>query len=449
MSIPPRCDVAIIGGGPAGSMAAAYLARAGYHVVVVDKQHHPRYAVGESLIPDFWRYCDEAGVAAAVEAEGFVRKAGGLVAWQGTLRRVAFKDFGYTRPALHVERDRFDQLLLDNSRSLGAQVVEGVAVHHVEFGPEAETGGKAGVRLCLRAVDGGEETELTCRYVIDASGQAAVIGRRLGLRHMDENFRFMSVWGYFDGSDYLTPTGDIHPAQEVSRIPPATFVTSLGPEHNWGWSWHIMLRHTTSVGLVIPVDTVKSVKESETGWEDFFLHQCETLPILSRLLEPARFVPGSVRLTRHYAYRSSAVAGPGFFLTGDGAGFIDPIFSVGVVLALYSGRAAAWAVERCLQAPDRAADTRSLYTHQLQGRLDLARTLALPNYGLDEPQTLATAQRMAQFAGGAVQSLMYGAALLVNRGPNVDAIFADAQVRNYARARIPTLPELALAPSSS
>src|SRR4051794_20525758 len=106
MGIPAKCDVVVIGGGPAGSMAATYLARAGYHAVLFDKERHPRNVVGESLIPDFWKYCDEAGVTPAIEAEGFVRKAGGIVDWHGATNRLIFGDFGFTRAALHVDRDR-------------------------------------------------------------------------------------------------------------------------------------------------------------------------------------------------------------------------------------------------------------------------------------------------------------------------------------------------------
>src|SRR5882672_6981569 len=114
MRIPTQCDVVVIGGGPAGSLAATYLCQAGYQVVLFDKQKHPRYQVGESLIPDFWKYCDEAGVSKKIVDEGFLPKAGGTVDWHGAIHRVAFKDFGYTRPALHIERDRFDLILLDH-----------------------------------------------------------------------------------------------------------------------------------------------------------------------------------------------------------------------------------------------------------------------------------------------------------------------------------------------
>ncbi len=110
--IPPRCDVVVIGGGPAGSIAATLLAQKGYEVVLFERERHPRYRVGESLIPHFWKYCDMVGVSEKILADGFIQKAGGTTIWGGVVRQMGFKDFGYGRPALHVERDRLDQILL-------------------------------------------------------------------------------------------------------------------------------------------------------------------------------------------------------------------------------------------------------------------------------------------------------------------------------------------------
>src|SRR5688572_3900963 len=101
--IPSQCDVVVIGGGPAGSLVATYLSQKGYQVVLLEKQKHPRYLVGESVLPDVWKYFDEAGVSDQIMAEGFIQKAGGSVDWNGAMHRLSFKDFGYTRPALHVE----------------------------------------------------------------------------------------------------------------------------------------------------------------------------------------------------------------------------------------------------------------------------------------------------------------------------------------------------------
>src|SRR3990172_2482030 len=109
-SIPRSADVAVIGGGPAGSIAASQLALAGYAVVLLEKAKHPRPTVGESLIPQFWKFTDQIGASASIESDGFIAKGGGLSLWRGQLRQLKFSDFGYSRPGLHVERDRFDLL---------------------------------------------------------------------------------------------------------------------------------------------------------------------------------------------------------------------------------------------------------------------------------------------------------------------------------------------------
>lgn len=414
MSIPKSCDVVVIGGGPAGSMTAAYLARAGYQVVLLEKAKHPRNTVGESLIPDFWKYCDEAKVAEKIAAEGFLRKAGGIVDWHGETSRLAFKDFGYTRPALHVERDRFDDILLRHAGEQGAQVHEEIAVQSVELSDD-------GARLNYRAVGDERSAQIACRFTVDASGQNSVITRQLGLRVIDEDFRFMSVWGYFYDSKYLAPDGQIHPAASAAAIPPTTFVSSVPGTGAWGWSWHIMLRKWTSVGLVLPIEAAKSVKGNTAAWENYLLQKCEAMPRLNALLSGARLAPDSVRVIRDYSYSATRVAGPGFFLVGDAAGFVDPIFSIGIVLGMYSAQAAAWAIDRSLRSPDRVAQNQAIYTSQLQSRMQLSRALALPKYEAGSTATLEARQAM-QFTDTNAKKLIRAASALTARSEHFHAL---------------------------
>lgn len=416
MDIPGSCDVAVIGGGPAGSLAAAYLARSGYDIVLFEKQKHPRPTVGESLIPDFWKYCDEVGVSETLQAEGFISKAGGTVDWNGTRRRVAFKDYGYTRPALHVERDRFDDILLRHAAKSGVRVLEEVAVHGVQLNGHA-------VRLSYRPPDG-QSAEIHCRFVIDASGQASLIGRQLGLRVLDEDFRFMSVWGYFKGARYYAADGETYAAVSCRDVPPTTYVCSVPGTGDWGWCWHILLRDCTSLGFVLPREVIKDVKDSGLTWEQFLLKQCEKMPTVRELLEPAELIKDSVRVVRDYSYRCNRVSGPGFFLVGDAAGFIDPIFSIGVVLGMYSARAAAWSIDHCFRSPARTARYQAIYTNQLQARMELARTLALPQYELAGPAS-AQAKNAAQFMDSQAHALMLAASSLTARSQHFLALFDE------------------------
>ena len=428
MDIPQHCDVVVIGGGPGGSLTGTYLTQKGYQVVLFDKQRHPRYVVGESLLPDFWKYTDAAGCSDKIIADGFVQKEGGTVIWSGKISGVAFKNFGFSRPALHVERDRFDFILLENAKDKGVKVFEEVGVTQVNFAnPEQPV-------AHYRSETGLSDT-ITCRYVVDASGQSAVIGRQLGLRIVDEGFRFMSVWGYFKDSKYISYGGKVHPFEAMKDTAPTTFVTSLDHIGEGGWCWHIPQRDATSIGLILPSKVMKSFKSEDEDWEQYFLRACGEIPILNTLLEGASFVPGSVRLTRDYSYRSSQVSGPGYFLVGDAAGFVDPIFSVGVLMAMYAAFAAAWAIDQSLRRPALAEKNRRIYEKQLQGRNELARSLALPHYET-ELQTSDIAKLMMRFERDNSLDLMMAVSGLTSRSENFIALSEGTSSREIAPGQL-------------
>jgi flavin-dependent dehydrogenase len=253
--------------------------------------------------------------------------------------------------------------------------------------------------------------------VIDASGQAAVLGRQLGIRHLDDAFRFLSIWGYWENSRFLDIDGVAHDGVELGDVKPVTFLSSLDEAGDSGWSWHIKLRNETSVGLVLPLDLVKSARQGGESWAEYYERRCRTVPVLSDLLADASLRPDSVASIRDYSYQSSAVAGPGWFLAGDASGFVDPIFSVGVVLALYGAAAAAWAVDRVLTHPDQADRTRDMFTRQLNGRIEVARSLALPRYrGAEEITDLA--RSTIALERSAVKEIMYAVSEFTTRSDN-------------------------------
>ncbi|MCP4546692.1 MAG: NAD(P)/FAD-dependent oxidoreductase [bacterium] len=369
-SISDNGDIVIVGAGPGGSTAAAILAAKGYRTVVLESRRHPREHVGESLLPHAWKYLDRSGAAAAVAREGFVVKKGGTVAWGDRIHQVSFAAFGYERPALHVERDRFDMLLAQNAVAAGASLHEEVVVREIE---QLDDGT---MKVYYRA--GSQEGSVRCREVIDASGQAALIGRKQKLRVLDEDFRFMGIWGYFQDSKYVDSEGKARDFAEVADVAPTTFVSSVG--ENQGWCWHIPLRRTTSLGLVLPHAEFGGRGASPQDREAWFEDTCRAIPIVDQLLENATFEAESLRITRDYSYHSTRYAGPGWFLVGDAAAFVDPIFSLGVTFALYSGYLAAWAVDRGLRRPGTMERCRSLYSFELERRIDMARAIALPRY---------------------------------------------------------------------
>jgi flavin-dependent dehydrogenase len=396
----------VIGGGPGGSTAATLLAQMGYDVVVIDKEKHPRFTVGESIIPHFWKYAQYTGAAQKLLDEDFIVKAGGTVVWDGVIRQMRFRDFGYDMPALHVERDRFDLILLDHARSCGARVFEETSVTTVDFAyPEMST--------VNYRVNNREPGSIKAKFIVDASGQSALVARQLGLRKIDEGFRFMSLWGYFEDSLYVAADGNAYPFSELRRTPPTTFVTNV---HDWNWVWHIPLRESTSVGITIAHHDMQGIRGTEQ-LERHFLQLCEQIPNLNRLLEDARFIEGSFHVIRDYSYLPTALCGPGFFLVGDAAAFVDPIFSIGVVLAMYSGYLASWAIDRSLRHPESASRNEAIYQGQLGTRMEASRALALPLYGADGKSQQMT-EYMFKFETSLEQELMYVVSTLTTRSPN-------------------------------
>ena len=288
MEIPQKCDVVVVGGGPAGSMVSTMLAQKGHHVVLFDKQRHPRYTVGESLIPDFWKYTDAIGVSDRIRAEGFMPKSGGLVTWDGQHKLLSFAKFGYTEHALHVERDCFDNILLTYAKEQGVEVYEEVTVRDVAFSDSNPVTATCHYRSRQ------ESGEIVCQYVVDASGQNALLGHQLGLRKINEAFRFLSIWGYFKGGRYMDVSGKAQPMENHKHIPPTTYVTSLKDFRHVGWSWHIPLRDKVSVGIIIPVKDAKQVKAQGMSWAEFFEQKCRQIPGTRELLEGATFCADSV-----------------------------------------------------------------------------------------------------------------------------------------------------------
>ncbi len=374
LSIPAHCDVLVIGGGPAGSSVATLLAKAGIDVVLLEKALHPRPQVGESLIPHFWKYTDQTGASTLIEQEGFVAKAGGIVVWNGKIHRIAFSEFGFTRPALHVERDVFDALLLNHAASLGVRVYQQVTVKQVDFTHPQ----RPRVDFVDRRDGGSAEGGIRCRHVIDASGSSALLaGQFKSKRLIHSSMRFLSLWGYFSNSRFVAADGKSHPSSEIGNIKPVTFVTSFED----GWIWHIALRKLTSVGLVINTDRARGM--DKTGRENFFLETCRRAPYLERLLESAEYVEDAFCERPDYSYYSTRLCGESYSLIGDAASFVDPIYSHGVLNAFYNAAFTALAVKESLHDPARRARHAQLCENRMRQFYGFSRSLALGEFGGD------------------------------------------------------------------
>lgn len=369
--IPRQCDVLIIGGGPAGTSAAASLAQAGVEVVLIEKTRHPRPQVGESLIPHFWKYADKTGVSVKIKEESFVTKAGGITVWDGEIHRISFAEFGFDRPALHVERDIFDELMLRHAQSCGAQVFESVTARRIDLNSDFHTV----EYLDKRDLESTSRNSIRSRYLIDASGFHTVLGNQLkNKRHVDSRRRFMSLWGYFNHAHYFAADGKSYPAGQVNQVRPVTFVSSF----NEGWVWHIPLRQTTSVGLVLDTDKAKGMDYPQR--EQFFLSTCAQVPYLNQLLAPAHYVAGSLSARPDYSYYVTPVCGENYYCIGDSGGFVDPIFSHGVLNAFYTSALAVAAISESLNYKAQRQRYAQICENRIRQFYSFSRALSLGDF---------------------------------------------------------------------
>ena len=373
VSLPNAADVVVLGGGPSGSSAAGFLSKQGYEVVVLEKLRHPRDVVGESLIPHFWKYTDLLGASDAIVDAQFVPKSGAVQTWAGRSQRMNFGRFGYDKPPLHVERAEFDHILLQNCERLGATVSEETQAKKVEFGDDYAD---------VTYVRGGDEGTIRARYVVDSTGQSALVSKQEGMRDFDPNFRYMAMWAYFTGGSYTNYDGEKHPTDAWRDHAPVTYVSSIGdPGHSW--LWHILLKEKTSVGLILSRDYADRLKAQGIPFKDEYFRLVRETPIFGELMEGAEYIEDSFSAIRDYAYAArDFVIGERCYVAGDGAAFVDPINSVGVPFSMYTGYLASWCIDQHLKATGR--DVNSFYRQQLSNRISVYKILALPPH-LDDP----------------------------------------------------------------
>ena len=355
-NVPRDADVIVIGGGPAGSTAATMLAREGWRVLLFERERFPREHIGESLLPASLPVLEALGVLSAIEAEGFLKKWGATMVWgnDATPWSWHFRETNRSHPhAYQVWRPRFDQILLENSAANGVDVRQGHRVLEVEL-----TGLD---RMAVRYTDAeGTAGRASCRFVVDASGQTGLIGRALGLRHADEQFQNLAVYGYFEGCERI-------PAPDENNI----FIESY--EH--GWFWLIPLHNgQMSVGAVVD-HRFGSEGIREDGLEAFLRRQIAAAPNASRMLRAASLVSGPV-VIRDWSYTSDHVAGDGWALAGDAACFIDPLFSTGVHLALSAGVLTAAYATTALKDADLARAAAPVFRDLYYSQYNLFRQLA-------------------------------------------------------------------------
>jgi flavin-dependent dehydrogenase len=326
-------DVLVIGGGPAGSTAATLLVERGYRVVLLEKEHHPRFHIGESLLPANLPILARLGVAEEVQAIGMQKWGAEFVSpWDGRHQTFEFAE-GWDKSlpfAYQVRRSQFDEILFRRAARAGAQALEGCRVREVEFLPDG-----AGV-LVHSAMEDGTSQSWQARFLIDASGRDTFLGTRLKAKRRNTKHASAALYGHFRGARRYTDkrAGDI---------------SIYWFEH--GWFWFIPLADgTTSVGAVVwPYYT----KSRTVPVREFFLATIQLCAPLAERLREAELV-AEVTATGNYSYACDRAAGANYLLLGDAYTFIDPMFSSGVLLAMNSAVAGAATIDQCLREPARA-----------------------------------------------------------------------------------------------
>jgi len=349
-------DVAIIGGGPAGSSMACYLARAGIRCTVLERELFPRPHVGESLVPSSNRVFKDLDLFGKMEAHRFPRKFGAVWTttnsshahehdWAGLeptgpddAAAVRFDERpqpGVDRPyTYHVDRGAFDLMLLKHANELGADVYEGVTVQGVDF---------SGSHPLVKFQLGRRQLGVSAGLVVDASGRQTVLGTQLKLKVKDPIFDQYAIHAWFEGFDRSLLVDHKEQADYI-------FVHFLPITNTWVWQIPISA-DTTSIGVVTQK---KNFAKTRQGREEFFWKCVSTQPRLLEGLERAQQVR-PFKEEGDYSYAMTQICGDGFLLLGDAARFVDPIFSTGVSIALNSSRFASQDVIRAAERGSFAA----------------------------------------------------------------------------------------------
>ncbi|KAH8918160.1 FAD/NAD(P)-binding domain-containing protein [Atractiella rhizophila] len=329
---PDKTQILVIGGGPGGSYAAGVLAREGFDVVLLESTKHPRYHIGESLLPSVVPHLRFFGVEDQIRNHGFQVKPGAvahlLLGYPPAYNN--FTEISKENGSWNVERAEFDNILLRQAAKLGAKVYEDVKVTELHF--DSKDSSKP-VAASYVVKEGTATRKISFDYLIDASGRAGIMSTRyLKNRKFLESLKNLATWAYFEGCNKYEPGTDRDNAPYFEALTDRT-----------GWVWFIPLQKgKVSVGIVHKETAYKEMKKASASTEEYYDEMLKKAPFITALIGTGkRIATEPVRVASDFSYDCDLKAGPNWRLVGDAACFIDPLFSSGVHLAMTGGLSAA------------------------------------------------------------------------------------------------------------
>jgi flavin-dependent dehydrogenase len=354
-------DVIVIGGGPAGSTTSTLIAQHGYKVKLYERESFPRFHIGESLIPETYWVFQRLKMLDKLKASAFVKKYSvQFVNSEGKLSAPFY--FHDNKPhecsqTWQVIRSQFDQMMLQNAQELGVEVHQPCRVLEVLFD------GRTAVGVRVQNPDGSGH-EVRARVVVDATGQSTMLQNRFKLRLWDPVLNKGAIWTYWRGA-----------YRDTGRDEGATLVVQT--RNKQGWFWYIPQHDDTiSVGVVAPFDYLFKGRGSH---EQVYNEEVEACPAIQQRVSIGKRLTGYFA-TKDYSYRSREVAGDGWVLVGDAFGFLDPLYSSGVLLALKSGEMAADAIAEGLAKGDVSATQLGKWGETFNKGVDRMRRLVCEYY---------------------------------------------------------------------